>query len=201
MLYAISDEGVKVGAIPGASAFCPECGAIVLSKCGQINIWHWAHESRNECNLWGEHETEWHLRWKHRFALESVEVVIERNGVKHRADILTNRGMVIELQHSPISPDEIEEREAFYGNMAWVFDVEKPYSDERLLFYEKSEYYTFLWKNARKHIASAKKDTYLDIGRSRLFNLKRMYRRGGWGKFVDLRWFLSKHGGQKEQTQ
>ena len=40
---------------------------------------------------------------------------------EHRADIRTPRGM-IELQHSPIAPEEIREREALYGRMIWLLD-------------------------------------------------------------------------------
>jgi hypothetical protein len=42
----------------------------------------------------------------------------------HRADVVTASGGVVELQHSPISPEVIAEREAFYGErMAWIFDA------------------------------------------------------------------------------
>jgi hypothetical protein len=40
-----------------------------------------------------------------------------------RADIVTASGVVVELQHSPISAETIAEREAFYGRMVWVFDA------------------------------------------------------------------------------
>jgi hypothetical protein len=41
----------------------------------------------------------------------------------HRADIRRSDGLVIELQHSSISDEEVAAREAFYGNMWWLFDV------------------------------------------------------------------------------
>lgn len=41
----------------------------------------------------------------------------------HRADIVTASGGVVEIQHSPVSPDVIAAREEFYGDqMAWIFD-------------------------------------------------------------------------------
>jgi len=41
---------------------------------------------------------------------------------KHIADIKTKTGLVIELQHSPISSENIKIREEFYDNMIWVLD-------------------------------------------------------------------------------
>lgn len=41
---------------------------------------------------------------------------------EHRADIVAKDGAVIELQHSPISVDEILARERFYGKMLWLID-------------------------------------------------------------------------------
>ena len=50
----------------------------------------------------------------------------EKDEKKHRADVLIN-GYVIEFQHSPISRDEIKERNEFYTNcgykVIWVFDA------------------------------------------------------------------------------
>jgi hypothetical protein len=64
--------------------------------------------------------TEWHLGWQLAVPPERREVVMGR----HRADIVTASGGVVEVQHSSISPDAIEEREAFYGErMAWIFDA------------------------------------------------------------------------------
>ncbi len=41
----------------------------------------------------------------------------------HRADILGNFDVVIELQHSNISIDEIKKREEFYKKMIWIVDA------------------------------------------------------------------------------
>lgn len=198
MFYAMSHEGMKIRAYPEAEAICPECLEPVVAKCGIINIWHWAHKSKGDCDIWSEHETQWHLMWKNYFPIDNVEVLIEKEGKKHRADILTNDGIVIELQHSPISPDEILERESFYQNMAWVFDVIEPYNEERLLFRNKGDYKSFRWKNPRKHLSFVSKPAYLDVGCASLFELKKIYPSapcGGWGYFEDVKYFIWKHGG------
>lgn len=41
---------------------------------------------------------------------------------KHVADVKTVHGKVIEFQHSPMKPEELKSREAFYADMVWVVD-------------------------------------------------------------------------------
>ena len=45
MFYAIL-AGEKIEAIPHKRAKCPLCGEEVLSKCGEVKMWHWAHKNR-----------------------------------------------------------------------------------------------------------------------------------------------------------
>lgn len=110
-------NGQLVEPTPGLKAICPNCGEIVVSKCGNINIWHWSHLKDTDCDPWSEEETEWHKNWKSWFPIENREVVIK----PHRADVYWC-GKVIEFQHSQISVDEMNERENFYKNMIWVVD-------------------------------------------------------------------------------
>jgi hypothetical protein len=53
------------------------------------------------------------------------EVVIEKDGELHRADIKTNNNLVLELQNSSISSETIQAREAFYINMVWLVNAEE----------------------------------------------------------------------------
>ncbi len=120
MLYALNSKNEKVKATPRAKSICPLCGESLIAKCGSIKSWHWSHQ-RNDCDSWYEPETEWHLGWKRLVDSQYTEVVMSN----HRADIIGNNGLVIELQNSPISVEEIQKREQFYGNMIWVFNAEK----------------------------------------------------------------------------
>ena len=43
-------------------------------------------------------------------------------GEKHIADVKTERGDVLEFQHSPLDPQERRAREEFYQRMVWVVD-------------------------------------------------------------------------------
>ncbi len=159
---------------------CPGCRMPVISKCGDINIWHWAHERDADCDAWSEGETWWHKEWKDFFSAEEQEVVVGN----HRADIKTHRGRVIELQHSPISPLEIQEREEFYGpGMVWVVDASDFIEniDFRLKYSaldsRKLLGHLFVWKWARKTWRSAKRPVFLDPGQDsrwsgNLFHIK-----------------------------
>jgi competence CoiA-like predicted nuclease len=120
MQYANSLDGLKILAEPDVQgATCPSCCANVRAKCGNHNVWHWAHIDTEDCDTWSEPEGKWHLGWKEVFPKDWREVVIG----EHRADIRTTGGLVVELQHSSITPEVVAERENFYGNMIWIFNA------------------------------------------------------------------------------
>lgn len=152
MIYA--SQGLP--ASPGIRSQCPLCHELVIPKCGEIKIWHWAHKSIADCDQWSEPETEWHKAMKEIFPPNRREVVIP----PHRADARTAKGLVLEFQHSPISPATIRDREEFYGHMLWVLDarnwgVELHHIEDSLV-----------WENRRAHPswAEAECPIILDIG-------------------------------------
>lgn len=149
-------------------------GTELIAKCGEINVWHWARRVADP-DSFSDGETEWHLRWKLVVPKERTEVVMKKDGVCHRADIVTSDGIVIELQASPISTDQIRAREAFYERMKWLFDCREPYENGRLDIRSCGDYATFRWKHARKSIAFCSPGTaHLDLG-EQIFQIKEMY--------------------------
>lgn len=116
-------NGQRQEAQPSLSGQCPVCDQVMIAKCGEVKIWHWAHKGRRICDLWWENETEWHRAWKNCFP-ESWQEVFHKadDGEKHVADIKTDQGWVIEFQHSHIKPDERRSRNAFYKKLIWVID-------------------------------------------------------------------------------
>ena len=46
---------------PKMSSKCDICDGKIIAKCGRVKIWHWAHESRIDCDDWYEPMSEWHL--------------------------------------------------------------------------------------------------------------------------------------------
>ena len=123
MRFAIVDNK-KVEAKTGLIANCPGCSQSVSPKCGDQRVHHWAHSRNKMCDTWWEPETEWHRNWKSKFPEEWQEDFLtdDKTGEKHIADIRTDKGLVIEFQHSPIKPQERLSREFFYKNLAWVVD-------------------------------------------------------------------------------
>lgn len=109
-------------------AVCPICEEIVIPKCGNIKIHHWAHKTKYNCDPWWENETEWHRKWKDLFPEECQEFVMIDNitSEKHIADVRINN-LTLEFQHSSISENEKTSRENFYKNMFWIVDARKYY--------------------------------------------------------------------------
>lgn len=178
MFFADDGSGARVEAWPKASAVCPLCRRVVRARCGEVVAWYWAHEQGASCDTWAESETPWHLWWKLRAEPDQREVVMG----EHRADIRTPSG-VIELQHSPIAPEEIREREAFYGRMIWLLDgrrmvlgldefgVDHVARIERVdarqpsgLPHPRAGFAYWLWRRPRTSFLAAKKRLFIDFG-------------------------------------
>ncbi|MDG4721800.1 MULTISPECIES: competence protein CoiA [Thalassospira] len=117
-------EGIRKLPSKGSLGKCPNCGEIVISKCGNQRVHHWAHKSTRVCDTWWENETQWHIEWKNHFPQDWHEISqSDQSGQRHIADVKRPDGFVVEFQHSHISEDEREQREAFYGRMVWVIDA------------------------------------------------------------------------------
>lgn len=116
----------------GTHGICLLCRHRLIAKKGEINAPHWAHENGGACDVWYQPKGDWHRYWQNLFPREWQEVVVEREKDKHIADIKTSREEVIEVQWSPISCGEIEEREKFYGKMIWIVGASESSNNKRL---------------------------------------------------------------------
>jgi competence CoiA-like predicted nuclease len=173
MIYAAQG----LAASPGIRSRCPLCHEVVIPKCGEIKIWHWAHKSIADCDPWYEPETEWHKAMKELFPPNCREVVIP----PHRADARTARGWVVEFQHSAISPQKIREREDFYGDMLWVLDARS--WNVALHHIEDS----LVWENRRAHPswAEAECPIILDIGYTLVHIYSAPSATVGYGEYIE----------------
>ena len=125
-----NDERVSIeNANKEIEYFCPICGEKLQIRAidSKSVRTHFAHKRGSICFDDFSHDmSDWHYNWQLKFPEETREIVVERNGIKHRADILINN-TVIEFQHSPITADEIRKRNEFYlscgYSMVWVFDA------------------------------------------------------------------------------
>jgi hypothetical protein len=120
MEFALSENNERIRATPHATGVCSICKESMIPKCGQIKVHHWAHKSKKNCDAWWEPESEWHRQWKTFVQDDFREIVIEKNGVKHRADIKLPSGIIIELQKSPLVYGERLNREVFYEKLVWI---------------------------------------------------------------------------------
>lgn len=163
-LYALFNDRM-IRATPDSkaqklTAICPCCETRMVAHCGKVLVWHWAHENKKDCDPWHEGESEWHVGWKTRVPSNWVEVVIG----SHRADIQRPDGLVIELQHSYISAEDIAIREEFYGRMVWLFDATDLYQRQRMRFRWCRDGVKFSLSHPKKSWFHVTKPMYLDLG-------------------------------------
>ena len=138
MFTALTKDNKRISieeAIQGENYHCPVCGNPVIVKAANSNNvrTHFAHK-RNLClDNWKHDMSDWHFEWQSKFPIESREVVVEKDGVVHRADILINN-TVIEFQHSSIRGEEFESRNSFYKScgyrVVWLFDATDKMKDD-----------------------------------------------------------------------
>jgi Competence protein CoiA-like family len=190
MLYAIvNNEKTKADRKNREmGAVCPFCNESVIARCGDINIWHYAHKVENNCD-WKE-ETEWHLDWKQRFPKECVEIKIGNN----RADVYIN-GRVYEFQNSAINTTDILMRQLAFPKLTWIFNAVTWHVDLRKK--GGSNYRSFRWKWPHKSLKVIDLDRcqlFLEFD-DKLFEIKEIHWGGyvgGWGYIIDKDEFIKK---------
>lgn len=62
MMYAVKNNE-RIPPEPQGRAVCPACHDTVIARCGNVNMWHWAHQKGFDCDDWYEPESEWHRNW------------------------------------------------------------------------------------------------------------------------------------------
>lgn len=151
MYYAVDAEGKRVSiddAKQSQTYYCPICGEPLIQKRGTIKEYHFAHKSSSLCDQWHYDMSEWHRTWQLLFPPDTREVVVECNGIKHRADVLVS-DTVIEFQHSRLSNSEFWERNRFYNaagyEVLWIFDFFDVCDNEQVVRKEDDDS-MFCWK-------------------------------------------------------
>lgn len=192
MLYALDSAENRIRPSKEVEAHCPACRGSVIAKMGEIMTHHWAHVS-TPCDSWNEGESRWHLAWKSRFPNHCVEQRITRGAVWHVADVLLPDGIVIEFQHSSISPQDIAQREEFYQRVIWVLDVKD--AADRFVFKDEGNEIKFKWDQPRRSFEHSTAPVILDFGDGRMFSVTR-WSIGcffGWGNFSSREAFIAKY--------
>lgn len=165
MQFAIDENGIRTSinnSIKGKPYKCPCCGSEVIQKKGDIMIWHFAHKSLADCVDYYDHKGEWHRAMQELFPEKNREVYEKTFMYRHIFDVLTDKGRIIEFQHSPISQNDFEDRTHHYflrtcfeetPKPIWVFDFR-----ERTFYISEKRYD---WnKRARKFYWQRAKDLF-----------------------------------------
>jgi len=126
VFYAWIDGEYRQPRQRGESTSCPSCNSVIHAVFRDGVPPYWRHR-KGDCDAWSEPEGEWHLGWKRLFPADCREITLRSDGEMHRADVMIRAGTplahTLELQHSPISRQDIAIRERFYsrmGGMTWV---------------------------------------------------------------------------------
>lgn len=153
MFFSLSVAGERIridDVSTETECYCPICSASLIQKRGEVRHPHFARKPGRVCSeTWKVDMSKWHFDWQMRFPKGAQEIVIEHNGQKHRADVLID-GTVIELQNSPISKWDFDERNSFYTSagyrVVWLFNLVDKFEDGRIVpYYESEEKYIWKW--------------------------------------------------------
>ena len=151
MYFAVDKDGNRVNILfanEEEKYYCPGCGQEVIQRRGNTNCHHFAHMNcaEDKCDDWSYDMSDWHRDWQDRFPSECQEVVVVRDGVKHRADVLIDN-TVIEFQHSRMLFEEFSKRNEFYTGagytVVWLFDMTDEYDADRITML--TEEYKYKW--------------------------------------------------------
>jgi competence CoiA-like predicted nuclease len=145
---------------------CPE-GHDVVGKKGEKVVWHYAHTKGVACESSREMGP-WHRWWQDRVEPDCLEIRMKRDGKLHIADMVNGDDCIVEFQKSVVKPEIIREREAFYGNMIWIFCcvdfVTKIVS-------QKGRFMKLKITQGSRYFLEARKKTFLDFDRRGVLEL------------------------------
>lgn len=73
MEFALNEDKKRIHATDAdkeCEYFCPLCGGLVIPRQGEVNAWHFAHQT--SCvDDWKYDMSEWHRAWQERFPVEA----------------------------------------------------------------------------------------------------------------------------------
>lgn len=175
-------NGQKIRAKNAKSGDIAEClwtGEPVKAKVGELRQ-YWTYVGKPPIMPEGyENETIWHFNWKSLVKDDFCEVIFGENK-EHRADIVGNNRVIIEVQLSPIDIRVVRERIEFYkpltgDRVIWVVDATK-YFKKTFDIEKKGQHYKVKWKNKRQWVYLIAQDLdchlFLDINHKKNFLLK-----------------------------
>ncbi|MGB4661755.1 MAG: competence protein CoiA family protein [Mobilitalea sp.] len=158
MYIAIDQDNNRVyidDAILGRDYFCPACTERLSMRCGEKRHHYFAHFPGSICmDSWdGQYDmSDWHRDWQNLFPTKNQEVLVQLGEIKHRADVLIGK-TIIEFQHSPMSTETFNKRNAFYHDLGykvvWVFDLVEECEESKITQDTDAEGIVLEWKRPR----------------------------------------------------
>ena len=161
MQFAIDENGIRTSinnSIKGKLYKCPCCGTEVIQKKGDVMIWHFAHKSLADCVDYYDNKGEWHRSMQELFPEQNREVYEKTETYRHIFDVLTDKGRIIEFQHSPMSFSEFQRRTLDYHTRSklkktqkpvWVFDFsERDFQVSSKKYDSNPRLRKFFWKRS-----------------------------------------------------
>ena len=178
-MYIASDENNRLcfieNAVLGRKYICPIClGELSPRLNGEKRQHCFAHMPGKACSdTWArDYEmSEWHRDWQSVFPIINQEVVVALGYIRHRADVLTGT-TVIEFQHSIMSAETFNNRNAFYHDLGykvvWLFDLTDETKSGKLNYKKKNGKISFEWANPKRafskyEIAYGEVDLYFQV--------------------------------------
>jgi competence CoiA-like predicted nuclease len=178
----ISIDDLALGMLHSEEYFCPDCQepVIYVSRSDRAGA-HFRHQVESHCSYDGDRtckmylnkKSDFHLTWQGLFPKKCLEVVIGSN----RVDIYltsSDNNLVIEVQHSPISRQDLIKRENQYPNLWWIFDLQNSkFTIEHLRTYVEDTYRLKFFKGDSSFMqllhCSSKAKIFLDNGGTNLY--------------------------------
>ena len=141
------------------SIFCKNAHPL-MAKRGNTVKHHFAHYQNTACSTINPNKTEWHLSYQNLFP--NIEIQFSKSDITHIADIV-HGDLVIEIQHSNISNNDITSREETYQNMIWIFDIKNSVTGTEFIC--RDDKGKCIAKLNRKCLFETSKPTYYDCGK------------------------------------
>lgn len=169
-LYALVG-GQPQRAVRGSRAACVECGGLMIAKCGDKVVHHWAHAAADPaCS--SARESVWHLEWKAAGIDGTQEVTV---GAR-RADVLAPGGWAVEFQASPMTAAEVHAREDDWARrLVWVMDAREQYARGQIEVGGGS----LRWAQAPERVRAARCPMLVDLDGEKLFYVAEVHVRQG----------------------
>ena len=149
MYYALNSNKERVYIVNtkvGEEYYCPICGDKLIQKKGDVKAWHFSHSTKSNCDDWYG-MSKWHSQWQNAFPEKYREIIVEKDNIKHRADIKIDN-LIVEFQNSSLAGYNFDCRNDFYtsiGKLVWVFNLRGKNIHDRYWMKGKTTQYLWDW--------------------------------------------------------